>query len=65
VVERPEVLHRELPLKGDDRALKKIGTGRREHDIVDVEQEVYGVFDVPVDEQGHVRLASMKRRKAK
>jgi hypothetical protein len=28
VVEGPQVLHRELPLKGVDRALKEVGSGR-------------------------------------
>jgi hypothetical protein len=37
VVKRPQVLHRELPLKGNDRALKKVGGGCCEHNIVDVE----------------------------
>jgi hypothetical protein len=37
VVERPEVLHRELTLKGDDRALKKIDTRCHEHDVVNIE----------------------------
>lgn len=55
-MERPQVLHRELPLKSDNCALKKIGAGRREHDVIDVEQEVDGVVVVSMDEQGHVRL---------
>ena len=42
-MERPQVLHRELALKSDDRALKKIGTRRHEHDVVDVEQKVDSV----------------------
>jgi hypothetical protein len=37
VVKRPLVLHPELPLKGADRALEKVGGARREHNVVDVE----------------------------
>jgi hypothetical protein len=36
--------------------LKKSSTGCREHDVVDVEQEVEGVVAVPIYEQGRVRL---------
>jgi hypothetical protein len=36
VVKRPQV-HHKLPLKGDYRALKKVGSGCREHDVVDLE----------------------------
>jgi hypothetical protein len=50
VVEMPQVLHRELTLKGDDRAPKKIDTGRHEHDVVDVEHQVDDVVTAPVDE---------------
>jgi hypothetical protein len=56
VVKRPLVLHRELPLKGVDRALEKVGDGCREHNVVDVEQELDGVVATSVDEQGRVRL---------
>jgi hypothetical protein len=52
VVERPQVLHCELELKRDDRVLKKSGTGRYEHDAINVD----GVIVVPVDEHGRVRL---------
>jgi hypothetical protein len=38
VVERPQILHRELPLEGDDRALQEIGVGRCEHNVVNVEE---------------------------
>jgi hypothetical protein len=53
-VETSQVFHRELPLKGGDRAMKKVGSGRREHDVVDVEQEEDGVVAAPVDEHGRV-----------
>jgi hypothetical protein len=36
--------------------VKKVGGGCREHNVVDVEQEVDGVVAAPVDEQGRVRL---------
>jgi hypothetical protein len=50
VVKGPQVLHRELPLKGNDRA-PKVSGGCCEHNIVDVEQEVDGVVAAPVDEE--------------
>jgi hypothetical protein len=53
-------LHCELPLKGADHVLKKVGGGRHEHDVVDVEQEVDDVVIVLVDEHGHVRLGLNK-----
>jgi hypothetical protein len=56
VLERPHVLYRELALKSDDRVLEKISTGRHEHDVVDVEQQVDGVVAALVDEQRRVRL---------
>jgi hypothetical protein len=56
VVKGPEVLHGEFPLKGDNRAVKEVGGGCREHNVVDVEQKVDGVVAAPVDEQGRVRL---------
>jgi hypothetical protein len=56
VMKRPYVLHRELPLKGSYRVLKKVGSGHREHDVIDVEQEEDGVVVAPIDEQGCVRL---------
>jgi hypothetical protein len=40
VVEGPQVLHRELPLEGDDHAPEEISGGCREHNIVNVEQQV-------------------------
>lgn len=43
VLEMAHVLHHELPLKSDDRALEEGGTGYREHDVVDVEEEVNDV----------------------
>jgi hypothetical protein len=49
VVERAQVLDRELAMKGSDRTLEKGGTGRREHDVIDVE-EVDGVLAVSMDE---------------
>ena len=52
-MERAQVLHRELELKDGDRALKEGITGRREHDVVDIE-EVDGVVVMPMDEQGRV-----------
>jgi hypothetical protein len=55
VMEKPQVLHRKLPLEGDDCALEKIGDGCREHDVVDVE-EVDDVIATTVDEEGRIRL---------
>jgi hypothetical protein len=43
---RAQVLHRELALKGDYRALKKISTVHREHDVI----------AALVDEKGRVQL---------
>ena len=55
MVERPQVLHRELAMKDDDHVLKKSGTGCREDDVADVEQEeVDGVVAILLDEQGRV-----------
>jgi hypothetical protein len=56
VVEKSQVLHRELALRSDNRALKKGITRRCDHDVIDVEQEVDGVVAMPIDEQGRVRL---------
>lgn len=56
-VEKTQVLHRELLLPGGDCALKEGGTGRREHNIVDIQQQVEGVSVVPEDEQGRVQLS--------
>jgi hypothetical protein len=50
VVERVEVLHRKLALKGGDRALKESGTGHSKHDVIDIDEEVDGVVVVPMDE---------------
>jgi hypothetical protein len=49
VVERTEVLHRELTLKDGDRVLEEGGTGHREHNVVDVE-EVECVVAMLMDE---------------
>jgi hypothetical protein len=38
VVERTQVLHRELTLKGDDHALEEGNTGHHELDVVDIEE---------------------------
>jgi hypothetical protein len=56
VVEGSQFLHRELPLQGDDRALKKVSGGCREHNVVDVEQKEDGVVAASLDEEGRVRL---------
>jgi hypothetical protein len=37
-------------LKGDDRALKEGIPRSREHDVVDIEEEVDGVVTVSMDE---------------
>jgi hypothetical protein len=39
VVEKAQVIHRELTLQGGDRVLEKGGIGRHEHDVVGVEQD--------------------------
>lgn len=52
-MERTQVLHRELTLKCDDRALEEGGTRHREHDVVDVE-EVDGVIAALMDGLGRV-----------
>ena len=49
MVERAEVLYRELTLQHDDRALEG-GTGCFEHDVVDMEKEVDGTVVAPQDE---------------
>jgi hypothetical protein len=54
-VERVQVLHRELSLKGGDHALEEGRTRRCEHNVVDVEQE-FGVVAALKDKQGCVRL---------
>jgi hypothetical protein len=56
VVERPEVLHRKLPLETGDDATQKLEGGGGEDDVVDVEEEVRGIRTVTKDEQGRVRL---------
>jgi hypothetical protein len=56
VVERPEVLHRKLPLEAGDDATQKLGGGGGEDDVVDVEEEVRCIQTVTKDEQGRVRL---------
>jgi hypothetical protein len=55
VVERTQVLHRELTMKGNNHVLEKGNTRCRQHDVVDVE-EVDSVIVVSMDEQGCVRL---------
>jgi hypothetical protein len=54
VVERAQVLLCELALKGNDHALKQGTTRRREHDVVDVEEEVDDVIVMPMNEHGRV-----------
>jgi hypothetical protein len=56
VMEGSQVLHRKLPLKGDDYALQEVGGGNREDNVVDVDEEVDAVLAPPVDEEGCVRL---------
>jgi hypothetical protein len=65
VVEGPQVLHRELPLEGDDRALEETGGGCREHNVVAVEHEVDGVVAAPVMKSDVSDLASTKPMEAK
>ena len=55
-MERPQILHRELPLEGDDRALQEIGSGCHERNVIDVQEEVDDVLAPPVDEERCVRL---------
>jgi hypothetical protein len=50
VVERPEVLHRKLPLETGDDATQKLGGGGGEDDVVDVEEEVRGIRSMTKDE---------------
>jgi hypothetical protein len=54
VVERAQVLHRELGCCVD-RALEENDTGHREHDVVKVEEEVDDVVAMPKVAQGCVR----------
>jgi hypothetical protein len=49
VVKRAQILHRELTLQGGNRALEENGSGRHEHDVVNVE-EVDGVVTMPKGE---------------
>jgi hypothetical protein len=56
VVERPEVLHRKLPLEEGDDATQKLEGGGGEDDVVDVEEEVRCIRTMTKDEQGRVRL---------
>jgi hypothetical protein len=55
-VERAQVLYHELVLKGGDCALKKAIIGRREHDVVNVEEDVDSVVSLPMNEHGRARL---------
>jgi hypothetical protein len=55
VMERPQVLHRKLPLEGDDGALQEVGGRGGEDNVVDVE-EVDEVLASSVDKEGCVRL---------
>lgn len=55
-MEKTQVLHRGLLLQGGDCALKEGRTGLREHNIVDVQQQVEGVNVVLEDEKGRVQL---------
>lgn len=43
-------------LKSVDCALKNVGGGHREQNVLDVEQEVDDVVAALVDKQGHVQL---------
>jgi hypothetical protein len=43
-------------MEGGDRALEKVDGGCREHNVVDVEEEVDGVLASSVDEERGVRL---------
>jgi hypothetical protein len=49
-MEGPQVLHRNLPLEGNDRVLQEIDSGCREYNVVDVE-ELDGVLAMSVDEE--------------
>jgi hypothetical protein len=51
VVERVEVLHRELLLESCSGTLEKLRARGGEDDVVDVEQQVSSVSAVAVDEQ--------------
>jgi hypothetical protein len=54
VMERPQVLHHELLLKGGDDATQESRGGGGEHNIVDVEEEVHSVRVATKEEQGRV-----------
>jgi hypothetical protein len=56
VVERPEVLHRKLPLEAGDDVTQKLEGGGGEDDAIDVEEEVRCIRTVTKHEQGRVRL---------
>jgi hypothetical protein len=53
-MERPQVLHHELLLKGGDDATQESRGGGGEHNIVDVEEEVHSVRVATKEEQGRV-----------
>jgi hypothetical protein len=56
VVERAEVLHRELQLESCSSMLEKLRVQGGEDDVVDVEQQVSSVSAAAVDKQRGVRL---------
>jgi hypothetical protein len=56
VVERVEVLHRELLLESCSGMLEKLRARGGEDDVVDIEQQVSSVGTAMVDEQRGVRL---------
>jgi hypothetical protein len=62
VVERTQVLHHEFKLKGGDRVLEEDDIRWHEHDVVNVEEEVYDVVVVLMDEHGCVRLSLDKAK---
>jgi hypothetical protein len=51
VVERAEVLHRELLLERCSGTLEKLWARGGEDDVIDVEQQVSSVGTVAIDEQ--------------
>jgi len=55
-MELTEVLHGELRLQRSDGALKESSRRGREHNVVDVEQQVDHIIAATEDEQGGVRL---------
>ena len=56
VMELTEVLHSELRLQRSDGALKESDRRGREHNVIDVEQQVDHIIAATEDEQGCVRL---------